>query len=887
MHGQQSQPNRLGIFLRFKANLIRNLLATDLMARGIDSEHVNLVINIDVPKDSVTYLHRIGRAGRFGSQGIAITLVSSVEELNRLRFILGSLGGNKMCVTKFPMDLGDRDIWEYTTMDVREMIFGMDRPEMVSNMAKFGRSTIRGRKGSESGGRSKPEPPEQLGEVFDEETANWNDTVENTVANVPAAPSHGGTTEENDQQRDAFEHILKALGGLNNPTESALSYSPQIQSNVKNAHPLLERNVELLSSSANGIMEEHSRVKALQGMTDDLFRGYLQPEENKENVGEHPLNGQVTEREAKLHDVDSCNEYSSLQLASFTEPKTLQLPDNLFEAFLNKGAAEGEDASLNEASDGEPDTVSESPTEVPIEETLKTDCVGLSECNVVNGLEEIGIPAEQQTSETDSGSSDLKEISNQVQVLHLDESLTVGELKLLSPNSIDSSNEDVDDPIIEDSDLFDPNERAHVDDIEQSSSPKFEMDNESASLTSPKHTDSEPDSDSADKLQSLNEMPQTLVERDKPNDMESDSLESTNPTEDPNSPVDSDHIPKEVITLESINPKDTQPLDPDFLSTPNGTTNLTDQTLLDMKLKPTEDHISTLTPLSPEVIISINPNPEVVEIPKENPLKRKLSEPEIISATDEDDLIERLLNQVIGNLTASSSQPSKDVLPNNLFGLTPVHDKEEETVVVDSATEIAAPLKPFTPATGNSKLVKSTDLSLHQSAMYSLRRRNPEITDSDDEVETSDEELNSPLESNTDEEVDVANTMATSLFNQVIENVTAMKSNSVVSDEAELPTEKPNSPVNGTQQPIQEAEVANNSNDAVERRSSVADNHDGLDSTDPSDESDDNESVVDELNLREEELRTVQRQREWDRMFRRHMRHIQSYAAYVNEFNRI
>jgi len=58
----------------------RVLISTDLTSRGIDAEHVNLVVNMDVPRDSETYLHRIGRAGRFGTQGIAVTFVAQGEE---------------------------------------------------------------------------------------------------------------------------------------------------------------------------------------------------------------------------------------------------------------------------------------------------------------------------------------------------------------------------------------------------------------------------------------------------------------------------------------------------------------------------------------------------------------------------------------------------------------------------------------------------------------------------------------------------------------------------------------------------------------------------------------------------------------------------------------
>lgn len=71
------------------------------MARGVDSSHANLVINMDPPKDLVTYLHRIGRAGRFGSKGIAITFISSPQQCQNFKRIIAE-AGTGMSVLLFP-----------------------------------------------------------------------------------------------------------------------------------------------------------------------------------------------------------------------------------------------------------------------------------------------------------------------------------------------------------------------------------------------------------------------------------------------------------------------------------------------------------------------------------------------------------------------------------------------------------------------------------------------------------------------------------------------------------------------------------------------------------------------------------------------------------------
>jgi superfamily II DNA/RNA helicase len=56
----------------FRNGASRVLITTDLLARGIDVQHVSIVINFDLPKNLENYLHRIGRSGRFGRKGLAI-----------------------------------------------------------------------------------------------------------------------------------------------------------------------------------------------------------------------------------------------------------------------------------------------------------------------------------------------------------------------------------------------------------------------------------------------------------------------------------------------------------------------------------------------------------------------------------------------------------------------------------------------------------------------------------------------------------------------------------------------------------------------------------------------------------------------------------------------
>lgn len=79
LHGDLSQSKREQVMKRFRDGEIQLLIATDVAARGLDVEGVTHVFNYDIPQDAESYVHRIGRTGRAGMKGIAITLYSSAD----------------------------------------------------------------------------------------------------------------------------------------------------------------------------------------------------------------------------------------------------------------------------------------------------------------------------------------------------------------------------------------------------------------------------------------------------------------------------------------------------------------------------------------------------------------------------------------------------------------------------------------------------------------------------------------------------------------------------------------------------------------------------------------------------------------------------------------
>jgi ATP-dependent RNA helicase DeaD len=123
LHGGLSQEQRDRVMKKFRANTADLLIATDVAARGLDVEHVSHVVNYDVPTSAEAYVHRIGRTGRAGREGVAITLAEPRE--HRLLRNIEYLTKQKIEIATVPTvaDLRARRI-EMTKASLREMVLG-------------------------------------------------------------------------------------------------------------------------------------------------------------------------------------------------------------------------------------------------------------------------------------------------------------------------------------------------------------------------------------------------------------------------------------------------------------------------------------------------------------------------------------------------------------------------------------------------------------------------------------------------------------------------------------------------------------------------------------------------------------------------------------------
>ncbi|CAH2093376.1 unnamed protein product [Euphydryas editha] len=102
IHRNMTQDERLSRYQQFKDFQKRILVATNLFGRGMDIERVNIVFNYDMPEDSDTYLHRVARAGRFGTKGLAITMVSDENDAKILNEVQDRFDVN---ITELPEEI--------------------------------------------------------------------------------------------------------------------------------------------------------------------------------------------------------------------------------------------------------------------------------------------------------------------------------------------------------------------------------------------------------------------------------------------------------------------------------------------------------------------------------------------------------------------------------------------------------------------------------------------------------------------------------------------------------------------------------------------------------------------------------------------------------------
>tara|TARA_R110002003_G_scaffold1993_2_gene23811 strand:+ start:6981 stop:8669 length:1689 start_codon:yes stop_codon:yes gene_type:complete len=146
LHGQLSQSNRLGALNKFKSKARDILVATDVAARGLDIPSVDLVVNFDLPHDSETYVHRVGRTARAGKSGKAVSFVTQydVEIWQRIEKALGTQIEEEKVDRDEAMVYAER-VGEAQRVAIREM-------KDIHDQRKSGRGRGGGMRGGGRGG---------------------------------------------------------------------------------------------------------------------------------------------------------------------------------------------------------------------------------------------------------------------------------------------------------------------------------------------------------------------------------------------------------------------------------------------------------------------------------------------------------------------------------------------------------------------------------------------------------------------------------------------------------------------------------------------------------------------------------------------------------------
>ena len=146
IHGNKSQNQRQKALKEFKAGNLRVLVATDIAARGIDIDKLRYVINFDIPNEPETYVHRIGRCGRAGEEGVSISIcepehnayLRDIERLIKQKIPL--VNDNPFPQTDKPMTSAEKKEWEREKQKRKQESFANRKKNQSGRKSGFRRN---------------------------------------------------------------------------------------------------------------------------------------------------------------------------------------------------------------------------------------------------------------------------------------------------------------------------------------------------------------------------------------------------------------------------------------------------------------------------------------------------------------------------------------------------------------------------------------------------------------------------------------------------------------------------------------------------------------------------------------------------------------------------
>lgn len=195
MHSDLEQAERDEILYKFKSGQIDVLVATDIVARGIDIDDIAMVINFDVPHDPEDYVHRIGRTARAQRDGIAITFVAE-DEIYNFKQIEKFLG-REVEKAAIPEELGETPDYNAATGKSRN-----NRNQRGRGRDNNGKNNAKGNGRNAKGKNRKPKDNAQA-------NAEGNNAQANAEGNNVKANAEGKSAAENNQPADAAKNTRK------------------------------------------------------------------------------------------------------------------------------------------------------------------------------------------------------------------------------------------------------------------------------------------------------------------------------------------------------------------------------------------------------------------------------------------------------------------------------------------------------------------------------------------------------------------------------------------------------------------------------------------------------------------------------------------------------
>lgn len=201
IHGNKTQPQRQRALKDFKAGKIRILVATDIAARGIDIDKLRHVINFEVPNESESYVHRIGRSGRAGEEGVAISLCEPEENayIKDIEKLIGQkievVTDNPFPQTDKPMTAAEKKEWEKEKNKRKQ--------EFFKNRKANGGG--RGQRSDKRGGNKGKNAPKK-------KKNNGNNQGQGKASNGESRSSDNASKKKKDDNRDFTKNKFSKRG---------------------------------------------------------------------------------------------------------------------------------------------------------------------------------------------------------------------------------------------------------------------------------------------------------------------------------------------------------------------------------------------------------------------------------------------------------------------------------------------------------------------------------------------------------------------------------------------------------------------------------------------------------------------------------------------------